>query len=215
MLRLRRLALVALAVASAGLVACGQPGEEAQADGQSADGWHGRVLEEPWAKPEFTLTDTDGQPYDFAAETDGHLTLLFFGYTHCPDVCPLHMANLSEVLDQLPGSVRVATKVVFVTTDPARDTSARLKEWLGAFDAAFVGLTGTQAEVAAAQEAAGVPVAGAEPPDEDGNYAVGHAAQVIAYTRDDQAHIVYPFGTRQDDWAADLPRLLEEAAWNP
>ena len=74
---------------------------------------------------------------------------------------------------------------------------------------------GTVEEMAAAQEAAGVPVAGAEPPKADGSYVVGHSAQVIAYTRDAQAHLVYPVGTRQADWADDLPRLLHEPAWNP
>jgi protein SCO1/2 len=211
---MRRLSLLLL-VAVATLGACGRSGEQARGSAAGEDGWRGTLLAEPWPKPDFTLTATDGRPYDFAAETDGYLTLLFFGYTHCPDVCPLHMANLDAVLDQLPGDVRANTKVVFATTDPARDTPARLKDWLGAFDPSFIGLTGSLPEVVAAQEAAGVAVAGAEPPDDDGSYVVGHAAQVIAYTRDREAHIVYPFGTRQGDWADDLPRLLEEPAWNP
>jgi protein SCO1/2 len=211
---MRRLALIILAVAAVVLVACGRTGEQARGEG-SDGGWNGTVLGEPWAKPDFTLTDVHSQPYDFGAETDGYLTLLFFGYTHCPDVCPLHMANLSAVLDALSGEVRANTKVVFATTDPARDTPSRLKAWLGDFDPTFVGLTGTLEEMQRAQEAAGVPVGGADPPDGDGDYVVGHAAQVIAYTRDGLAHVVYPFGTRQEDWADDLPRLLEDPAWNP
>ncbi len=66
----------------------------------------------------------------------------------------------------------------------------------------------------AAQRAAGIPVSVAEQPKADGSYVVGHAAQVIAYSRDDLAHVVYPFGTRQSDWADDLPRLLTDPAWN-
>jgi protein SCO1/2 len=209
----RAVVLAVLAVALVALSACGRSGSTAEA--ADDDGWGGTLLAEPWPKPDFELTGTDGRPFAFGPATEGYLTLLFFGYTHCPDVCPLHMANLAAVLDQASGAVRANTKVVFVTTDPARDTPERLKSWLGAFDPTFIGLTGTQEEVAAAQEAAGVPVAGAEEPEEDGSYVVGHAAQVIAYTRDGQAHVVYPFGTRQEDWAADLPRLLEEPAWNP
>jgi protein SCO1/2 len=209
-----RVPLVLLAGVLLLLAACGR----GDAVGGGQDGtsrWRGTLLGEPWPKPEFTLTDETGQPFDFRAATDGYLTLLFFGYTHCPDVCPLHMANLAAVLDTMPGEVRANTKVVFATTDPARDTPERLKSWLGNFDDRFIGLTGTLDQVVAAQEAAGVPVSGAEPPKADGSYVVGHAAQVIAYTRDDEAHLVYPFGTRQSDWADDLPRLLQEPAWNP
>ena len=131
--------------------------------------WRGTLLGDPWTKPEFTLTDINGQPFDFRAGTDGYLTLLFFGYTHCPDVCPLHMANLAAVLDTLPGDVRVNTKVVFATTDPARDTPVALKKWLGNFNPTFIGLTGTADEMAAAQRAAGIPVSVAEPPKADGS----------------------------------------------
>jgi len=183
------------------------------------DGWHG-TLQGPTPRPEFTLTDTDGQPYDFAAETEGQLTLLFFGYTHCPDVCPGHLSILTGALE-MPGVPQ--PKVVFVTTDPARDTPERLREWLGNFDDDYVGLTGTVEEVAAAEQAAFV--AGSVRLDEDGNavasepvagaasaqdYEVGHAAVILAYTPDDQSHLVYPFGVRRQDWAADLPRMLEE-----
>lgn len=165
------------------------------------DGWHGR-LQDPTPRPDFTLTDTEGQPFDFAAETEGQLTLLFFGYTNCPDICPGHMGILQGVKDT-PGTPD--PKVVFVTTDPERDTPERLREWLDGFDEDFVGLTGTPEQIAAAEAAA--QVAGSVRTS-DGE--VGHAAQIVAYTPDDLAHVVYPFGTRREDWIADLPRLLEE-----
>jgi protein SCO1/2 len=198
-----------------GASACGRGGQAGAARHDKESAWRGTLLAEPWPKPSFTLTDVNGQPFDFRAQTDGYLTLLFFGYTHCPDVCPLHMANLAAVLESLSGDVRVNTKVVFATTDPARDTPAVLKKWLANFNPTFIGLTGTVDAMAAAQRAASVPVSVAEPPKADGSYTVGHAAQVIAYTRDGLAHVVYPFGTRQSDWADDLPHLLTEPAWNP
>jgi protein SCO1/2 len=209
----RRLPRLLLCVALAVLAACG--GGASSDSGEDDDGWRGLALSVPWAKPDFVLTGTDGRPFDFPAETDGYLTLLFFGYTNCPDVCPLHLANLAAVLDAAGGDVRANTKVVFATTDPARDTGPVLEPYLAGFDPSFIGLTGTPDEVVAAQQATGIAVAGAEPPEEDGSYVVGHAAQVIAYTRDGLAHVVYPFGTRQEDWAEDLPRLLAEPAWNP
>jgi protein SCO1 len=174
----------------------------------SAEGtsWHGTALEDPLPRPEFTLTDTEGQPFDFAAETEGRLTLLFFGFTNCPDICPGHMGVLQGVKDT-PGVPDPL--VVFVTTDPERDTPERLREWLDGFDEDFVGLTGTPEEIAAAEAAA--EVAGSiRTTDDDGDPEVGHDARIVAYTPDDRAHVVYEFGTRREDWIADLPRLLEE-----
>ncbi|MGE3621314.1 MAG: SCO family protein [Acidimicrobiia bacterium] len=166
----------------------------------------GTVLAEPWSRPSFTLTTTDGRPFDFAAETAGRLTLLFFGYTSCPDVCPIHLATLAGALDR-PGVPRPV--VVFVGIDPARDTPDAVRTFLDRFDPAFVGLVGTPDDLEAAQQATGVPVAFAEPADDDGGYLVGHASQVVAYTPDDLAHVVYPFGVRRQDWVRDLPRLSD------
>jgi protein SCO1/2 len=174
-----------------------------------ADTWGGTAVDPALPRPDFTLADTDGQPFDFGTETQGRLTLLFFGYTNCPDVCPVHMATLSAALDT-PGMPEPT--VVFVTTDPQRDTAEGLRSWLDQFDPAFVGLRGTPDQIAAAEAAAQVGGSAViQPEDEaDGSdYEVGHAAQIIAYTPDDQAHVVYPFGVRREDWVNDLPRLLQ------
>ena len=104
--------------------------------------------------------------------------------------------------------------VVFVTTDPSRDTPAVLHKWLGNFSGSFVGLTGTPAQLDAAQKAAGVSVAIAEAPDKSGDYEVGHAASVLAYTPDGLQHLSYPFGTTQSDWVHDIPQILGVEAWN-
>jgi protein SCO1/2 len=154
------------------------------------------------------FTDTDGRPYDLRARTDGFLTLLFFGYTHCPDVCPVHMANIAAVLAELPPSVTTRIKVLFVTTDPGRDTSERLRTWLARFDARFVGLTADTATVNRAQAALMLPPAQIGTADSAGNDLVGHAAAVVAFSPDGHARAMYPFGTRQADWAHDIPRLL-------
>lgn len=166
---------------------------------------NGTMLGAPQPRPEFTLTDTEGRPYDFAEETAGELTLLFFGYTSCPDVCPLHLSNLAFALDR-PGVPRPT--VVFVGVDRERDTPEAIRTFLDRFDPQFVGLTGTEEELRIAQQAANVAVAITEEPEEPGgDYLVGHSAQVIAYTADDQARVVYPFGVRQQDWIDDLPVL--------
>jgi protein SCO1 len=172
--------------------------------------WQGTLDDPAFHKPEFVLTDDTGQRYDFDQRTKGQLTLLYFGYTHCPDFCPITMDTISGALNDLPDK---PVTVVFVTTDPSRDTPAVLHRWLGDFDVRFVGLTGTPAQLAAAQKAAGVSVAIADKPDKNGNYQVGHAASVLAYTPDGLQHLSYPFGTTQSDWVHDIPQILGVKAW--
>ncbi|MFQ6045656.1 MAG: SCO family protein [Gemmatimonadales bacterium] len=170
----------------------------------------GTLLPDPRPKPDFTLVTSRGDSFDFRRKTDGTVTLLFFGYTYCPDICPVHMANIAAALEKLPPQIASALKVVFVTTDPARDTPERLRNWLNSFDTRFIGLIGPLDEVNAIQREIGLaPAMKMEPDSAGGGYLVGHAAQVVAFTSDNLAHIVYPFGTRQVDWAHDLPILIE------
>jgi cytochrome oxidase Cu insertion factor (SCO1/SenC/PrrC family)/copper(I)-binding protein len=178
----------------------------------SATAFRGVAMATPLAKPSFTLTDFNGQPYDFVERTRDKVALVFFGYTHCPDVCPLHMANIAAVLRQMPAGDRARVATIFVTTDPERDTPERLRTWLANFDPSFVGVTGTSEELAAVQELFALPPAYREYPTADSaSYFVGHAAQVFAFARDGYAYTIYPFGIRQDDWANDLPRLVRDA----
>ncbi len=177
------------------------------------DEWRGSVLREPLPKADFTLTTTEGEPFDFRAETDGHVTLLFFGYTYCPDICPVHMANIAAVLHKLPPQTASRIKVVMVSVDPERDTPERFRSWLDNFDRSFIGLTGTADELATIQRAFYLPIAVKQ--GEGPDYTVGHSASVLAFTTDNLAHVRYPSGIRQADWAHDLP-LLVDAEWeNP
>jgi len=190
------------------------PPKSAAAPPDTTSQVQGLALSPPQEKPAFTLTDTQGRPFDFRKETDGFVTLLFFGYTHCPDVCPVHMANIAAVLHNLPPTVSQKVKMVFVTTDPERDTPKVLRAFLDKFDAGFIGLTGSPDEILAAQAAAKIPAATKEVPDtggKPGEYFIGHAAFVFAYTPDGMGRFLYPFGIRQNDWAHDIPRLAEWA----
>ncbi len=172
----------------------------------SAGQLEGIVVDNPTHKPSFVLTDTEGQAFDFSEETAGRLTFLYFGYTNCPDVCPVHLAQLKEVFERLP-DVRRNSTVVFVTVDPQRDSPEAIRSYLDAFHTDFIGLTGSPEELEAAQIAAGVAVAVREG---DGDaYTMGHAGQVLVYAPDGLGYSVYPFGTRQSDWMHDLPILLE------
>lgn len=169
----------------------------------------GVVIDPPQNKPNFTLTDTDGDPYEFASATDGKLTLLYFGYLNCPDICPVHLAQIAEVLDRDPELARDA-EVVFVSVDPGRDSHEDIRSFLDNFDPRFVGLTGSEEELVTAQTAAGVPPATISGEGED--YTVDHAGWVIAYAPDGRNYAIYPFGTRQTQWSNDLRILAAREA---
>lgn len=176
----------------------------------ASEGAGGARLDRPVVLPAATLTDQHGEPFDLRADTPGRVTLLFFGYTNCPDICPVHMANLAAVMRELPLEVTRDVDVVFVTTDPDRDTPERLDEWLGRLHPRFIGLWGSREEIAALELAVGIPgsVVAPDTPAPGGGYFVGHAAQVLAFGPDNVARMAYPWGTRQRDWIRDLPRLV-------
>jgi protein SCO1 len=210
-----RLPCLCIVVLSLGAVVSGQ---EAKRDSTHAERsvatYRGGLIAPPLPKPRFVLTDTSGAPFDFWNRTLGSVTLLFFGYTYCPDQCPTHMANVGAALKKLPSGIADQVKLVFVTTDPARDTPVELRRWLDNFDRHFVGVTGTEAALEAVQKAAGVPLLPKTVPSK-GNYSVPHANFVIAYTKDNLAHVIYPGGVSKDDWIHDLPLLTKETWSRP
>ena len=213
-----RPAMTALAL-TAGLILVGCGGDaDAEAEGHdhsaavasvsgTQDGtYDGLHLAEPYRKPDFTLTDSSGAPYDFADRTAAGPTLLFFGFTNCPDVCPTTMADVAVALRTVDPAVAAETSVVFVTTDPARDTPAVLGEYLGRFDAdlatRFIGLTGDQSQIDQAQLAAGVPLA------QDGGET--HSALLLLYGTDGEAHVAFDAGNSAADIAHDLALVAAE-----
>jgi protein SCO1/2 len=177
-------------------------------DESSERTWAGTLLGSPQSMPSITLDDTAGDSFDLAEGASGRVTLLMFGYTSCPDVCPISLATLASALRGMPPEVSDKVRMVFVGVDPDRDTPERLREFLDEFDESFIGLTGQVGALEAAQREANVPLASLAPPEPDGSYAVGHATQMIAF-QGEAARIVYPFGTREGDWIRDLPRLVD------
>ena len=172
------------------------------------DRLHGTKLSPPLAMTPLTLTDQNGTPYDLIARTKGKVTLMFFGYTHCPDECPTMMADLAETMRRLPTQVRSHIVVVNITPDPARDTPAVLKKWLDQFDPSFVGLTGNIDTVYAYADKVGVPLK-RPPVDATGDYEVVHGTQLLAFGLDQKAHVVYTLGTTVQVYEHDFPLLAE------
>ncbi|MCK9900070.1 electron transporter SenC [Parafrankia colletiae] len=173
------------------------------------EGLHGVIPTERFAKPALGLTDTEDRPFDLRTRTQGKITLLFFGYTMCPDVCPTTMADVAAALDEVDQSVRDQVSVVFVSTDPERDTAPVLDRWLNQFDESFIGVRGPFEKVKAQAEAIGVAL---EEPrvQADGSVLVAHGSQVIAFGRDARARVLYLAGTPVADYVADLPVLTAE-----
>ena len=216
--RTRGVLPVLLLAAGLGLSGCGgtSSAEEATpASGSGHDGHAGDApatvegpedvyagfnLAEPYRRPSFTLTDDTGAAYDFKAQTAGRPTLLFFGYTNCPDICPTTMADVAVALRSVDPAVAEQVQVVFVTTDPGTDTPEVLGEYLGRFDAdlpvPFIGLTGDQDAVEQAQLAAGVPLA-----EDDGR---AHSALLLLYGTDDAAQVAFDAENTSRDIATDL-----------
>ncbi|WP_329177075.1 SCO family protein [Streptomyces sp. NBC_01477] len=182
------------------------------ADVSGANTKPGTVLDTPFAKPQLRLTDNHGKPFDLVKQTAGRPTLLFFGYTHCPDVCPTTMSDLALAKAKLPQADQDKLRVVFVTSDPERDTPARLTEWLGAMDKSFIGLTGDFTTIQAAARSVGV---GIEAPvkEKDGSITVTHGAEVLAFwPKDDKGHVLYMSGTTAEEFAHDLPKIIRSEA---
>ncbi|PZT80382.1 MULTISPECIES: SCO family protein [unclassified Streptomyces] len=167
------------------------------------------VLDTPFTKPDLVLTDTHGKKYDLRKETKGKPTLIYFGYTNCPDVCPLIMSNIAIAKKALPEADQDDLRVVFVTTDPERDTPASLGSWLKAQDPSFVGLTGDFPTIQAGARQIGIGI-DAPKKEKDGTVVSMHGSQVIAFSpKTDKGYLVYSEDTTPDDYTKDLPKIVK------
>jgi protein SCO1/2 len=182
---------------------------------------NGTVVDPPLPRPSQRLRDTRGQEFALDDRPADELTVLFFGYTHCPDVCPTTMADLAAARSQLPEEIREDVTVVFVTEDPERDTPRALRTWLDGFDPAFVGLRGGNRKTEAMLEELYLPeTARVESPEEPvehphgggdhhehGDYGVDHAGVVYAFGPGGVT-VIYSGGTTPSEYAADFATLL-------
>jgi protein SCO1 len=210
-----RLAVLVGLCALVMLAGCGGSGNEAVANSgaaaytktQDTDGLRGIGLSRPYRVADVTLTDSSGAPYNLVDDTTKPVTLVFFGYTSCPDVCSLVMADMAAAMTQL--DPRTASKVqpLFVTTDPPRDTPRVIRTYVDRFHPSFEGLTGPVAEIREAAEPLGVPITGTRRLP-SGGYEVGHGSQIIGVTADDEAHVVWTQGTPVEDLVADIRTLV-------
>jgi protein SCO1/2 len=150
----------------------------------------GTSLPAPRVLPDFSLIDTHGEAAT-AAALRGHPTLVFFGFTHCPDVCPTTLALLANVQKQVvqQDPAVAGLKVALISVDPERDTPEQLGSYIASFRGDFIGLTGSASEIVKATRAFGV--ASARVDLGGGNYTMDHSAAV--FVLDAQARIVAVF----------------------
>jgi protein SCO1/2 len=162
--------------------------------------------------PATPLTATDGSSYSLTTDTTKPLTLVFFGYTHCPDICPMVMASLASAMTRLDEKDRAEVDVVFVTTDPARDTEAVLRGYLDHYDPRFIGLTGKLQTIVDVAKPLAVYVSdGTRLPS--GGYDLNtHSTQVTAIGADDTSRVLWNMDTSSAQFAADIQAILHGKA---
>lgn len=187
--------------------------EESSSDkGAPKVAYRGARATPPLPKPDLVLVDTSGKAFNILAETEGYLTLLYLGYTHCPDICPMHMLDLAKTLEAMDPEQVERIRVIFITTDPGRDDASAIRRWLDLFDESFVGLTIDDESLSGLLSFLGMPQIVKQDLG-NGRYSVNHGTYLIAYTTDNLGHIVYPFlqgGGLREIMSHDFPLLLEE-----
>lgn len=169
----------------------------------------GNALNTPKPLPDFELMAANGQSFRLS-ELEGDIALVFFGYTYCPDVCPLTLVDVRSVLDDLRAG-RERVRVIFISTDPERDTPEVLSKYLAAFDPEFIGLTDDFAKVQEVMKPFGAFAEKGEATGSQAGYLVSHTA--LLYLVDlKKREIVsfYPFNFEPEDLKADLTHLLQK-----
>jgi protein SCO1/2 len=168
------------------------------------------VFEPPRLAPAFNLPASTGKEFKLDSQR-GKLVVLGFGFSHCPDVCPVTLAILAQVRKQL-GTLADQVQVVYVTVDPERDTPARLREYLAVFDSTFIGITGKPEQLSALRQEYGIIATRAEGKDVEGGYLVHHSSYIYLIDRQGRLRALVPFGKTAADIAHDIKILLQEPA---
>lgn len=195
----RRLILAGVALAALWLAACDR-------SGSSATAFKGIDITGAEYARGFDLPDANGQRRTLA-DFKGKVTLVFFGFTHCPDVCPTTMIELAEVKKALgPDGARV--QGIFITVDPERDTPELLKAYVTNFDPGFVALRGTQAETAALAKNFKIFYAKV-PGKTEGNYTIDHTAASFVFDAKGQVRLYTRYGSGAEALKSDLRLLLD------
>jgi protein SCO1/2 len=201
---------LAVALAAVVLVAgCAGGSTDTTTSANGEPGWHGTGVSKGYPMPDLPFTDTEGQRVTPTEVARTPVTLVFFGYTHCPDICNVVLANFASALRGADPAVRKDIRMLFVTTDPARDTPDVVRDYLDRFDPTYEGLV---APVGTVEKAAKALYISYEKPDgsQGGNYMVSHGTYTTAFLHG-SARVVWSADTPVADLRADLTRLARLA----
>ncbi len=169
--------------------------------------FRGSLIQPPFPAPDFTLPGGGNAPFHLADQR-GRVVLIFFGYTHCPDVCPITMASFEQISQRL-GKDASRVDFVFITVDPGRDTIQVSSRYAEGFNASFIGLSGTEQQLTPVWKAYGVYRKLDKTGPTDTNYAVEHSSQVYLIDPSGSLRLTYAYGTPVDDMLQDIRYLLK------
>ncbi len=167
----------------------------------------GSQIDPPIPAPEINLKHADGSNFNLSA-SDGRISLIFFGYTHCPDICPATLAEMKRVKAEI-GQDAERVQFIFITVDPQRDTPERMNAYATGFDPGFIGLSGTEQELAPVWSGYFISRQVQES-DSAVGYLVDHSTRVYLVDKTGNLRLTYAFGTAVADIAADIRYLLRE-----
>ena len=167
--------------------------------------FQGSLIDPPVEAPQFELSDVNGQRFRLS-ELKGQVVIMFFGYTSCPDVCPVTLTDFLRIRSKL-GDQGEEVGFVFVTVDPDRDTPERMKKYLTNFDPTIIGLTGERTELEVVWSSYGVYEAKVDGGSE-GNYLVDHSSRIYVIDADGNLLLTYLFGTEYQVIAEDVRHLV-------
>lgn len=193
---------LAVGVAAVLLSGCG-------ASAGADDAMTGSLLDPPFEVSGAPLVDGDEAPYSLTKDTDKALTLVFFGYTHCPDICGIVMSTLAAAMPKLSEDERDDVDVVFVTTDPARDTPEVSADYATNYDPRFIGVSGDLETIIAVAKPLAISVEQGEKLP-SGGYEVTHGTQIVAIDAADDGIAYWSEDVSSAQLAADLHHLLSE-----
>ena len=170
--------------------------------------FRGAVYESPYpVAPNFRLTGANGKPFILNANKE-KIILLFFGYTYCPDVCPTTLSEMKLTMDKLGGNAE-KVQVVFISVDPGRDTSVEMQKYVERFNAAFIGLSGTEEELEPVWNDYGI-FREVVPGTSATNYIINHTARVFLVDTHGNLRLSFGFQTPPEDIAHDIEIILNE-----
>jgi protein SCO1/2 len=169
--------------------------------------YNGVVIDPPAPAVDFTLTDQHGQPFTLSQQR-GKMVMIFFGYTNCPDVCPITLSEFKRI-KALLGDQADQVEFVYITVDPERDTVERLAQYLPNFDPQFIGLTGSEAELEPVWKAYGVYHEKQDAGSAAG-YLVDHSTRTYLIDGNGNWRINFPYEMSAEKVSADLLHLLRE-----